>query len=116
MCYGTASGAFTRRSFFAGRPQNVLGVADIDLDGWLDIVVVLDGDGQNHGSCKGTTSSLDMVGGTPTGASPRGISSGDFNRDGHPDFAIGNRGRNAVTVLLGDSISGLVVSSSWSAG
>ena len=34
------SGAFTRRSFFAGRQQNVLGVADIDLDGWLDAVVV----------------------------------------------------------------------------
>jgi hypothetical protein len=114
VLYGSASGGFTRRSFYAGRRQNVLGVADIDLDGWLDVVVVST-ETDRTSIMKGSASGLEMAGGTPTGNSPRSISSGDFNRDGHPDFAISNRGSNSVTVLLGDSISGSVVPSSWSA-
>ena len=36
-----------------------------------------------------------------TGADPQGIAAGDFNGDGIPDLAVGNRNDGTVTILLG---------------
>ena len=37
----------------------------------------------------------------PVGPNPLGMASGDFNKDGSLDMAIGNYGSNTVTILLG---------------
>ncbi len=37
-----------------------------------------------------------------TGADPQGVASGDFNGDGIPDLAVGNRNDGTVTILLGN--------------
>jgi VCBS repeat protein len=48
---------------------------------------------------RGSASGFVVAGTRPTGASPRSIATGDFNRDGRPDFAVANRIDSSVTVL-----------------
>ena len=43
----------------------------------------------------------------PSSAGARAIVSADFNRDGSPDVAHANIGRNSVTILLNDGAGGL---------
>jgi hypothetical protein len=38
----------------------------------------------------------------PTGMSPAGMATGDFNGDGHFDVAVANQSDNTVSILLGD--------------
>lgn len=98
VLYGSATG-FTRRSVAVGRTTNVLSTADIDLDGWDDIAAVST-DTDAVAILRGGPTGFALAGARHTGPSPRGIASGDFNRDGHPDFAVSNRSGNSVTVLL----------------
>jgi uncharacterized protein (TIGR03437 family) len=94
----------TNSPFPAGvTPQNVA-IADLNLDGNLDLaiadnaantVTVLLGDGAGN---------FIPAPNSPfaTGNAPASVAIGDFNRDGHPDLAIANTTDKTVTVLLGD--------------
>ena len=50
---------------------------------------------------KGSASGLTFVGTRATGASPRGIATGDFNHDGLVDVAVASTGTTALNVLYG---------------
>src|SRR5690242_19720308 len=41
-----------------------------------------------------------------TSPAPRGIASGDFNRDGAPDLVLVNTGRKSVAVLMNETAQG----------
>ena len=38
----------------------------------------------------------------PVGFNPTAITTGDFNRDGHQDFAVANEGDDSISIFLGD--------------
>ena len=50
------------------------------------------------------------------GFSPRSITTGDFNGDGHIDLATGNAGANTVSVLLGNGDGTFRAPSTYSDG
>ena len=91
-----------------GKGPGPLAIADVNHDGWLDILVanaddrtlsVLLGDGRGH---------FRLAPGPPisTGESPNDIAVGDFNGDGNADLVIANTGTPYLTVLLGDGQGG----------
>lgn len=87
--YGTKQGTFVERSDVFRVPG--LGytpaVADVDLDGWSDVVVARQDRSLwvalNH---RGRTTVTAVVEGV--GNDPRGIGMGDLDRDGDPDVAV----------------------------
>ena len=82
----------------AGRAHGVA-IADLDNDGWNDLIVVLQRFDKvsvlrnNHGT-------FSIVSEVPVGAGPRELGVGDFNGDGRSDAAILNRNSSDVSVLI----------------
>ncbi|HSI57437.1 MAG TPA: FG-GAP-like repeat-containing protein [Ideonella sp.] len=95
---GTAQGAgvpsFKRTEFISGAPYGVA-AADVDADGFPDVVLTnLAGDASNGGTIEvhrnlgktGGAPSFSTVVSTPAGDEPHTVSVGDFNRDGWLDY------------------------------
>ena len=80
-----------------GGPRG-LAIADLDHDGWNDLVVVLRNADLvvTYRNEQGTLV-RDSV--ASTGVSPREVAVADFNDDGQPDAAIINRSSSDVTIL-----------------
>jgi len=76
--------------------------ADIDNDGDLDIFAALSGDGsvrwyENTGAGDGTTWAQQTI--FTTAASPNGVATGDFDRDGDLDLAVVDSSDNTLYVF-----------------
>jgi hypothetical protein len=90
--------AVTQRLDVPGGPR-ALAVADLDRDGWNDLVVVL----RNFDrvlTYHNSNGVLVAASEQPVGKSPREIVSADFNNDGRPDVAVMNRDSSDVSVLF----------------
>ncbi len=97
--------------FACGHEPNDLGIADMNGDGNLDLVIpnhqaptitILLGDGK--GSFHPAPSSPIDAHSYPH---PHGVAVADFNSDGHPDVATDSWGNNQVELLIGDGAGGL---------
>jgi hypothetical protein len=87
-----------QRIYVPGGPR-ALSIADLDGDGWNDVVVVLrnfDRVFTYHNSNGVLVASTELG----VGKSPRELVTADFNGDGHPDVAVMNRDSMDVSVLL----------------
>ncbi|MBL8765732.1 MAG: VCBS repeat-containing protein [Planctomycetes bacterium] len=100
---GWCGGEFPGRSFVVGQGANAVEVADFDLDGNLDAlvldrqgrqVVVLLGDGSGGLSVAGSA----MVATTAPSDAPTLLAVGDFDGDGLADAAVGHGFANKVTI------------------
>ncbi len=87
-----------QRLFVPGGPRNIR-IADVDQDGWNDLVVVAQRSNRaliyknNHGQ-------FELVSEALTGRFPREMDLGDFNSDGRPDMAVVNRNSFDVSILI----------------
>ena len=97
--------------FAAGSLPNDIGIADMNGDGNLDLIVanhqspyltILLGDGR--GGFRPSHDSPIDVHSTPH---PHGVAVADFNGDGKPDVAADSWGNNQIELLLGDGKGGL---------
>ena len=87
-----------RRHFGPGGPRNVR-IADLDGDGWNDVVVVAQGSDRVL-TYHNDNGELTLVGEAFAGWFPREMDLGDFNGDGHPDLAVLNRSSLDASILL----------------
>jgi hypothetical protein len=86
----------------AGNSPSAIQVADVNADGYPDLIVTNAADSTvsillNNGSGSFTVGST-----VPVGSNPYAIAVGDFNGDGHLDLAIANALGNSISILLGD--------------
>ena len=87
-----------RRLYVPGGPRNVR-IADLDHDGWNDLVVV----SQLSDAVliyKNNQGQLSQVAQAVAGRFPREMDLGDFNADGFPDLAVLNRTSSDVSIML----------------
>src|ERR1700734_1815152 len=110
-----------------GTPE-AIAVGDFNGDGKKDLVVV----GANctcpavvatflgNGEGSFTLHQQTTLNGGPSAHEPNIIATGDFNHDGHLDFAVyvngGDGGTNSVDVYMGDGMGGFSFSNSYSVG
>jgi hypothetical protein len=99
---GTAPGDFEQKPTqvlqVPGGPR-ALAIADLDRDGWNDLVVVL----RNFDRVLAYHNSNGVLVATSeiaVGRSPRELVTADFNGDGYPDMAVMNRDSTDVSILL----------------
>jgi autotransporter-associated beta strand protein len=102
LLFGNGDGTFSTQSLSTGnqRPTDVT-VSDIDRDGVLDLVAILDIVntaavylGNGNGTFKPSVS-------LPVGAGPRAVLVTDINGDQRPDLAVANAGSNTLSLYLG---------------
>jgi hypothetical protein len=79
-----------------------LASADFNADGHLDLAVALPSINKVAVLLGQPGGGFVSMNGSPfdVGASPVGVASADFNRDGAPDLAVANQGGGSVSVLL----------------
>ncbi|HXG49612.1 MAG TPA: VCBS repeat-containing protein, partial [Methylomirabilota bacterium] len=92
------SGRASSRYFVPGAPRNVR-IADLDQDGWNDVVVVAQRSDRVL-AYKNDQGRLVLASEAFTGRSPREMDLGDFNSDGRPDLAVLNRFSHDVSVFI----------------
>lgn len=101
---GAPSTFLASTEFTVGTAPSSVALADVNQDGLLDIVAtnagsdnlsVLLQDSSNPGSFLAAQN-------TALGASPSSLVSGDFNRDGRPDFAVTEQTAGTVSLILAD--------------
>lgn len=110
-----AGGEFPGRSMFLGQGANAVEVADIDLDGDLD-AVVLDALGLKLHALVGdgtgalTVASSTVVGTNASIETPSTLAIGDFDGDGRVDAAVGHPFADKVTIVrnLGSATFGVL--------
>lgn len=97
--------------FAAGHLPNDIGIADMNGDGNLDLVIadhqspyltILLGDGKG-GFRLGPGSPVDVH----SNPHPHGVAVADFNGDGKPDVVTDSWGTNQIELLLGDGKGGI---------
>jgi uncharacterized protein (TIGR03437 family) len=98
--FAVLAGMFTAQYAF---PSSVA-VADVNGDGYPDIVTTNDGAGNISVLLGDGLGGFTFSAASPiaVGANPMAIVTADFNGDGNPDVAVANFGSGTVTVLLGD--------------
>ena len=112
---GDGTGSFTLSQFYGGRYIAFAAVADFNEDGFKDLIVsgqyidsvyVLFGDGQ--GDFSNRMQLYTGIAGVPAYKNnPNGVTTADFNTDGHMDFALGLIGgfpeeHDSIAIWLGN--------------
>ena len=88
-------------------------VVDVDEDGHLDVAYTMSGAAGGHSSLyivRGDGSGIFDDDAEITVTAPQAVTTGDFNEDGHVDFAVLGRqysGAIKVQIILGDGTGGL---------
>jgi len=104
---GDGTGQFAQTStLFAGNEPDQTILADIDLDGCLDLVTS-NKDGRSlsifRGHCDATFDTSIPI---DVGTFPRGMICANLDGDGLPDLAVANYGGNTVSLLRGNGAFG----------
>ena len=104
---GNGTGGFspsTGSPFAAGSGPVGIATADFNGDGIPDLVSANNGDNDITVLLGNGSGGFSAASGSPfaAGSGPLFIVAADFNGDGKPDIAVGNRSGNTVTVLLGN--------------
>ncbi|HXJ74880.1 MAG TPA: VCBS repeat-containing protein, partial [Candidatus Dormibacteraeota bacterium] len=95
------TGSSVQRYYVPGAPRNVR-IADLDQDGWNDLVVVAQRNAKVL-TYRNEQGSFVLMGEVVAGLSPREMDLGDFNGDSRPDLAVLNRGTSDVSVFMTSS-------------
>lgn len=91
----------------AGTDPNGLAAADVNLDGFPDLVVASGGSNSVTVLLNNTDGTFQQpaIGTTAVaGSTPLGITTGDFNVDGKPDVGVANSGNSTLGVLLNTTV------------
>jgi hypothetical protein len=101
---GGSAGFATPRLWTVGAcaPEDI-DAADMDGDGDLDIVTSSGCSGVVHVSYNQGSATFGQAVAYPAGTSPGALALADFNRDGHPDIAVGAAA--GISVLLRDTVT-----------
>lgn len=104
---GNGSGGFTAapgNPFSVGNSPYGLAIADFNLDGKPDLVVVTHYAQAAYVLLGNGSGGFSPSSGNPfpIGAGAQTVATGDFNGDGKPDFIVANNSDSTISVLLGD--------------
>jgi hypothetical protein len=105
---GNGDGTFqTQVPYYTGAVPNAVAVADVNGDGYLDVIVALPYNGGGNpnnqvavflGKGDGTLVLPPVI--YNVGVGPQFVAVQDLNHDGFPDLVVANTGTNNVSVLL----------------
>jgi hypothetical protein len=98
ILYRAASGSFDVRRVAGEDNLNVLAIADLNRDGWLDAAAASTGNNRlavYFGAASGMTYGSTQL----TGVSPRGVAAADLNKDGRLDIVTANKDSSTVSVF-----------------
>ena len=108
--FGNGDGTFQNPvPYPVGTQPSGLVLGDFNSDGIVDIAVTNTGDNSVSllfGNGDGTFQAAQTIPLT-NGQGPVGITSADFNGDGHPDLAVANSLSNSATILSTDPVTSL---------
>lgn len=114
---GDGSGAFSyRRVFAAGRTPSRVHRADLNNDGWPDLLVANWLGGDVSIFLNDRSGNFVEDGRYPVAPYMGAVTSGDFNGDGLPDFAAVDRLNGQVAVFLGHDTGGFTPGSQFAVG
>jgi hypothetical protein len=95
---GRPAGGFAAQRVAGEEHLNVITVADLNRDSWLDVAAASTGYNMlavHFGGATGVRHHATYF----TGLSPRGVAAADLNRDGRLDIATANKGSNTVSIF-----------------
>jgi hypothetical protein len=118
--HGVGDGTFTQLGYSTngGLFPIDIGVADFDKDGIPDLVITSNSSGARfvHGNGDGTFGQYGNGTNFSTGNHSIGITVGDYNRDGNPDFIVTNATDGTVGVFLGDGTGNFATQVTYAVG